>query len=55
MPGFKANVDHTIVSGKSVLLIDSKIWKPGFYGSPQRGQPPCVQTPQLWLTKPSPT
>lgn len=33
IPGFKANVDHAIVSGKSVLLIDSKMWKPGFYWS----------------------
>ncbi|OOP59265.1 hypothetical protein BMF89_21285 [Arthrobacter sp. SRS-W-1-2016] len=31
LPGFKANIDHAIVSGKSVLLIDSKMWKPGFY------------------------
>lgn len=23
LPGFKANIDHAIVSGKSVLLIDS--------------------------------
>lgn len=33
IPGFKANIDHAIVSGKSVLLIDSKMWKPGFYWS----------------------
>lgn len=33
LPGFKANIDHVIVSGKSVLLIDSKMWKPGFYWS----------------------
>lgn len=33
LPGFKANIDHAVVSGKSVLLIDSKMWKPGFYWS----------------------
>ena len=33
IPGFKANIDHAIVSGKSVLLIDSNMWKPGFYWS----------------------
>ncbi|QOT19546.1 nuclease-related domain-containing protein [Paenarthrobacter sp. YJN-5] len=33
LPGFKSNIDHAIVSGKSVLLIDSKMWKPGFYWS----------------------
>ncbi|ACL42183.1 NERD domain protein (plasmid) [Pseudarthrobacter chlorophenolicus A6] len=33
IPGFKANIDHAIVSGKSVLLMDSKMWKPGFYWS----------------------
>ncbi|MBG0738813.1 NERD domain-containing protein [Paeniglutamicibacter antarcticus] len=33
IPGFKANIDHAIVSGRSVLLIDSKMWKPGFYWS----------------------
>lgn len=33
IPGFKANIDHAVVSGKSVLLLDSKMWKPGFYWS----------------------
>jgi len=33
IPGFKANIDHAIVSGRSVLLIDSKMWRPGFYWS----------------------
>ena len=28
IPGFKANIDHAVVSGRSVLLIDSKMWKP---------------------------
>lgn len=31
LPGFKANIDHAVVSGKSVPLIDFKMWKPGFY------------------------
>lgn len=31
IPGFKANVDHVIVAGKDVHVIDSKVWKPGFY------------------------
>lgn len=40
LPGFKSNIDHAVVSGSSVLLIDSKLWKPGFYWSllgPRRG------------------
>lgn len=31
LPGVRANIDHAIVSGKHVLLIDTKVWKPGFY------------------------
>lgn len=31
IPGFKANIDHVVVSGKRVMLIDTKVWKPGFY------------------------
>lgn len=31
IPGAKANVDHAIVAGLKVLLLDSKLWKPGFY------------------------
>ena len=31
IPGFKANIDHVVVSGKRVLIIDTKVWKPGFY------------------------
>lgn len=31
VPGFKANIDHIVVSGKRVLILDSKVWKPGFY------------------------
>lgn len=28
---YKANLDHVIVSGSRVLVLDSKVWKPGFY------------------------
>ncbi|HEX9088350.1 MAG TPA: nuclease-related domain-containing protein [Arthrobacter sp.] len=31
IPGFKSNIDHIIVSGKRVLVLDTKVWKPGFY------------------------
>lgn len=31
IPGLKANVDHIVVSGRSVVLIDSKVWAPGVY------------------------
>lgn len=31
IPGSRANIDHVVVSGRTVLLIDSKQWKPGFY------------------------
>lgn len=31
IPGFTANVDHVVVSGRTVHLIDAKVWKPGFY------------------------
>lgn len=41
LKGIKANIDHAVVSGKNVLLIDSKVWKPGFYwtvgGKSRRG------------------
>jgi len=41
IPGFTANIDHVVVSGRTVLLIDSKMWKPGFYwtvgGKTRRG------------------
>ena len=30
-PHFKANIDHLVVTGKRVFVIDSKLWKPGFY------------------------
>ena len=31
IPGVKANIDHLVVSGRTVTIIDSKMWKPGFY------------------------
>lgn len=36
-----ADIDHLIVAGNSLLAIDSKLWKPGYYhswfGIPRRG------------------
>jgi len=31
VPGRHANIDHLIVSGRNVLLLDTKVWKAGFY------------------------
>lgn len=31
--GWKANIDHVVVSGKTVYLIDTKAWKTGWYWS----------------------
>lgn len=31
VPGRRANIDHLIVSGRKVLLLDTKVWKAGFY------------------------
>lgn len=31
--GYTANVDHAVVSGSSVLLLDAKAWAPGFVWS----------------------
>lgn len=31
--GWKANIDHVVVSGKTVYLIDTKSWKAGWYWS----------------------
>lgn len=28
---YKANIDHVVVSGNRVFVIDSKVWKPGRY------------------------
>lgn len=39
--GSRANIDHIIVSGKRLLVLDTKVWKPGFYwtfaGQTRRG------------------
>lgn len=31
IPGISANIDHVIVSGSTVAIIDAKLWRPGFY------------------------
>ena len=31
IPGLSINIDHVVVAGRTVLLIDSKRWRPGFY------------------------
>ena len=31
LPRITANIDHALVSGRNVLLIDAKVWKPGIY------------------------
>lgn len=31
--GSRANIDHVVVAGTTVLIVDSKAWKPGFYWS----------------------
>jgi hypothetical protein len=55
LPGFKANIDHIVVSGKRVLIIDTKVWKPGFYwtlfGINRRGTERVDHTAkdQAWL------
>lgn len=33
IPGMSINIDHVVVAGDKVLLIDSKCWEPGFYWS----------------------
>lgn len=41
IPGYQANIDHIIVAGTEVAIIDSKVWKPGRYwtlaGTSRRG------------------
>jgi len=40
IPGFRANIDHAVISGREVTLVDSKLWKDGFYwtlGATRRG------------------
>lgn len=31
IPGFTANIDHVVISGRNVTLLDSKVWRAGFY------------------------
>jgi hypothetical protein len=31
MNGITANIDHIVISGKEVRILDSKMWTPGFY------------------------
>lgn len=31
LPGFSANIDHAVIAGRSITLIDSKVWQPGIY------------------------
>lgn len=42
LPGYKANIDHAVVRGSTVVLIDAKKWKPGWYwtlgGKTRRGR-----------------
>lgn len=31
IPGFTANIDHVVISGRDVTLLDTKVWRAGFY------------------------
>ena len=31
IPGSRANIDHVVVSGRRIALVDTKVWKPGIY------------------------
>lgn len=31
IPDAHANIDHAVVSGRTVWLVDTKVWRPGFY------------------------
>jgi hypothetical protein len=31
IPGYTANIDHVLISGRTVHIIDAKVWKPGTY------------------------
>lgn len=41
IPGFKANIDHLVISGNTVTIVDAKAWAGGFYwtsgGKTRRG------------------
>lgn len=45
IPGFTANIDHVVISGRDVTLLDSKVWRAGFYwtlgGVTRRGMEPA--------------
>lgn len=52
IPGFSANIDHVVVSGRDITLLDSKVWKAGFYwtlGGTRRGLEPVPHTDKLTL------
>lgn len=42
LPGFSANIDHAVIAGRTLTLIDSKVWQPGIYrtrdGATRRGK-----------------
>ena len=44
IPGINANIDHLVVAGDQVLILDSKRWAPGLYwtvgGATRRGWKP---------------
>lgn len=46
LPGLRANIDHVVVAGDQVTVIDSKTWMPGFYwtlrGVTRRGLAPVT-------------
>ncbi|AUI52930.1 nuclease-related domain-containing protein [Arthrobacter crystallopoietes] len=46
--GISANIDHVVVSGKRVLILDTKMWLPGLYwtfgGANRRGLVRVVHT-----------
>ncbi len=46
LPGFSANIDHAVIAGRSITLIDSKVWQPGIYrtrdGVTRRGREAAV-------------
>jgi hypothetical protein len=39
LPGGEANIDHLIVAGRRVTVVDTKWWKPGWYW----GKPPNMR------------
>jgi len=56
MPGWKkANLDHVVVRGSIVVVLDSKFWKPGTYwrppGGPRRGLKPFRPAEHIYLAE----